>query len=69
MSNPQYEIAANAYVLAYRLANALLDEIHYSNTPSEDSLTLLAEAVKLYPNSELADRYREFEIDKMKAVE
>ena len=54
---------------AYLLANALGDEIHYSQTPSEDSLKLLRKARLLFPDSELVERLDEMRIAEMEPVE
>lgn len=55
--------------LAYRLAGALAGEVNFSQMPSQDSLTLLAEALAAFPDSEFAKRYEEFRIAETKAVE
>lgn len=54
---------------AYLLAAALADEVHYSQTPSEDSLELLERAAMLFANTDLEQRMLEMEIQKLTPVE
>lgn len=56
-------------VLAYELAAALAEEVHYSSSPSLYTLDLLKRALRQFPDTEFAQRYAKLRIDKLQPVD
>lgn len=54
---------------AYLLAAALADEVHYSQTPSEDTLALLDQARDWFADTDLIQRLDELKINELEPVE